>query len=48
MINVSCKFYIKRFKNLFYLFLVIEDQPVTQEVNENGDNENSVNHEPGK
>lgn len=48
MINISFKFYIKCFKNLFYLFLVIEDQPVTQEVNENGDIENSVNHEPGR
>ncbi|KAM0735754.1 Protein timeless-like protein [Formica fusca] len=34
-------------REIFFANLgVIEDQPVTQEVNENGDIENSVNHEP--
>ncbi|XP_070151223.1 protein timeless homolog [Polyergus mexicanus] len=34
-------------REIFFADLgVIEDQPVTQEVNENGDIENSVNHEP--
>lgn len=34
--------------SLFHLFLVVEDQSVTQQINENEDMENSVNHETGK